>query len=99
MGDLLVKEIAAFQPVGATDSTEKRVRIVQFGERTKDGGEKFAAPVFDLRPFVTGRKFTGWGKGVCLSLAELDALLAQAPAIRAQLAAETASYAPAAKAA
>lgn len=98
MGDLLVNEIAVFKPVSATDSTEKRLRIVQFGERTKDG-ERFSAPVFDLRPYVTGRKFTGWGKGVCLSLAEFDALLAQAHEIRAQLAAETAKYAPAVKAA
>ena len=68
-----LKEICTFKRSG---SVTVHVRVVTFGDNP--------TPKLDLRQYVEGKNWQGWGKGLALSAAEWDEL--QTTTARTQIA-------------
>jgi len=68
-----LKEVCTFK---RSEAVTVHVRVVTFGEDK--------TPKLDLRQYVDGKNWKGWGKGLALSAAEWDEL--QTTTVRSQIA-------------
>lgn len=63
-----------------------RLGVRAAGPARNSGGRRDdPTPRLDVRAYVESKSFTGWGRGVSLTLAEVELLEAQLPAIKTAL--------------
>ena len=79
--DLQVHKLREFPQLSQDKTSRKRVRIVRYNDDP--------TPRLDIWGYVEAKSFTGWGRGVSLTLAEVQALMRVLPEIERALIAAT----------